>query len=411
MHGSPTPLSPDVRLVPVIMLLVTTALSGCGGTDAPESGGVATEETQPVDLRTFRRVTEGFRSTLETIVEERGMPGAVAAFVLPDGRVGAASSGLADKEAQLPMSPETRFLAGSVGKTFVAATVLSLVQEGAVELDAPVSQYLGEEPWYGGLPNGSVMTVRHLLTHSSGLPDHVYDPDFGPALLSQEAAAPYLLPRELIGFTLDDEPLFPPGRGWAYTDTGYVLLGLIIEEVTGRGYADVLSTRLLGPLELVRTEAQKRELPRLASGYLAPDNAFGLPEKILQDGALLIDPWTEYTGGGLVSNPQDLVRWAKALYEGEAMDALYLDELLGSAVTTNDMGSSSYGLGVSIQATDLGLTYGHTGWFPGYNTLLAYYPDHGMAVAFQTNTDTGVDLGEIRDALVSVLLRELELVN
>jgi D-alanyl-D-alanine carboxypeptidase len=255
------------------------------------------------------------------------------------------------------------------------------------------------------------MTVRHLLTHSSGLPDHVYDPDFGPALLNQESAAPYLLPRELVGFVLDDEPLFPAGRGWAYTDTGYVLLGLIIEEVTGRGYADVLETRFLDPLELVRTEAQKNPIPRLAAGYLASDNPFGLPEKILQGGALVLDPWTEYTGGGLVSNPQDLVRWAKALYEGEAMDALYLDELLGSAVTTDDTGSSSYGLGVSIRATPLGLTYGHTGWFPGYNTLLAYYPDHGLAVAFQTNTDTGVDLGEARDELVSVLLRELELVN
>jgi D-alanyl-D-alanine carboxypeptidase len=393
------------------MALLAMVLAGCGGTDAPGSDGVATEETLPIDLRTFRRVTEGFRGTLETIVQERGLPGAVAAFILPDGRVGAASSGLADTEAQLTMSPETRFLAGSVGKTFVAATVLSLVHEGAVELDAPVSRYLGEEPWYGDLPNGSVMTVRHLLTHTSGLPDHVYDPYFGPALLSQESATPYLLPRELVGFVLDDEPLFPAGRGWAYTDTGYVLLGLIIEQVTGRGYADVLETRLLDPLELVRTEAQKQAIPRLAAGYLASDNPLGLPEKILQDGALLLDPWTEYTGGGLVSNPQDLVRWAKALYEGEAMDAPYLDELLGSAVSTDSMGSSSYGLGVSIQATDLGLTYGHTGWFPGYNTLLAYYPDHGLAVAFQTNTDTGVDLGAARDALVSALLGELGLVN
>jgi D-alanyl-D-alanine carboxypeptidase len=320
MHRLPKGLGLRRRLFRIALVASAVAVVGCGGEDGPDSGGGRSEETPDIDLRTFRRVTEEFRGTLEAMVEEEGLPGAVAAFILPDGRVGAASSGMADREAELVMSPETRFLAGSVGKTFVAATVLSLVQEGAIELDVAVSQYLGHEPWYPELPNGPAITVRHLLTHSSGLPDHVYDPEFGPALMSQESAAPYLLPRELVGFVLDDEPLFPAGRGWAYSDTGYVLLGLIIEGVTGRGYADVLKTRILDPLELVRTEAQKRAMPRLAAGYLAPDNPFGLPEKILQDGALLLDPWTEYTGGGLISNPQDLVRWAKALYEEEAMD-------------------------------------------------------------------------------------------
>jgi D-alanyl-D-alanine carboxypeptidase len=344
-------------------------------------------------------------------VEENGLPGAVAAFILPDGRVAAASYGMADREAGVPMSPESRFLAGSVGKTFVAATVLSLALEGAIDLDAPAERYLGQEPWYPELPNGSAMTVRHLLTHTSGLPDHVNDPAFGPALLGQEVAAPYLTPRELVGFLLDDEPLFAPGQGWAYTDTGYVLLGLIIETVTGRGYADVLEERVLGRLDLPRTEVQKRQLPRLATGYLDPSNPFGLPERIVEDGLVLFDPWVEYTGGGLVSNPQDLVRWARGLFEGLALDGPYLEELVGSAVPIGAEGRRAYGLGVFLEESALGMTYGHSGWFPGYNTIMAYYPDFGIAVAFQTNTDTDVALHAHRERLASVVLKGMELVD
>jgi D-alanyl-D-alanine carboxypeptidase len=255
------------------------------------------------------------------------------------------------------------------------------------------------------------MTVRQLLTHTSGLPDHVNDPAFGPALLSQQVEAPYLTPRELVGFLLDDEPLFAPGQGWAYTDTGYVLLGLIIEGVTGRGYAQVLEDRILSRLDLPRTEIQKPRLPRLATGYLDPDNPFGLPERIVEGGAVVLDPWVEYTGGGLVSNPQDLVRWAKALYEGAALEGPYLDEMLASAVPAGDDGRRAYGLGVFVEETSLGITYGHTGWFPGYSTIVAYYPDYGIAVAFQTNTDAGVALEAYRDALASVVLRGMNLVD
>jgi D-alanyl-D-alanine carboxypeptidase len=146
-------------------------------------------------------------------------------------------------------------------------------------------------------------------------------------------------------------------------------------------------------------------------GYIAPENPWGLPDRFLQAGAPILDPWTEYTGGGVVSNPQDMVRWGRALYQGRAMEGPYLDDLLGSAVPAGGEGGRSYGLGVFIRSTALGTTYGHSGWFPGYNSILAYYPDHGIAVAFQTNTDRDVNLEGARDVLASVVLEQMGLVR
>ena len=406
---SPGGRLPGARLLPVLLALAAPlACDGTGGSGEARDETPAAAKESRADWSPFRRATEAFRATLETVVEEGDLPGAVAAFVLPDGRVGAASSGQADPEAGSPMNPKTRFLAGSVGKTFVAATVLSLALDGSLGLDDPVARHLGKEPWFADLPNGTSMTVRHLLTHTSGLPDHVGDADFASALVSREDATPYLSPRELVALVLDEEPLFRPGDGWAYTDTGYVLLGLMVETVTGRDYRDVVRERFLEPLDLVRTEPQRARMERLAVGYRDPDGSLGLPARMVRGGALVIDPWTEYTGGGLVSNPQDLVRWGRALYEGRAMEGDYLQELLGSAVPIGQGQGIRYGLGVFIQDTALGTTYGHSGWFPGYRTILAYYPDHGMAVAFQTNTDVDVDLGGARDALMSAVLAELE---
>jgi D-alanyl-D-alanine carboxypeptidase len=97
---------------------------------------------------------------------------------------------------------------------------------------------------------------------------------------------------------------------------------------------------------------------------------------------------TEWTGGGLYNNPQDLVRWARALYEGKAMEGDYLSELLGSAVPTGaDRPDQSYGLGVAISENPFGRAYGHSGFFPGYLSFMRYFPDRGIAVALQINTD------------------------
>ncbi|EDX71366.1 beta-lactamase [Coleofasciculus chthonoplastes PCC 7420] len=338
-------------------------------------------------------LNQAVQAVLEDAQQQYGFPGATAAYVLPDGTVGVAATGVADLEAGTPMTGRSRMLAASIGKTFVGATAIALDQENVLDLDAPIAQWLSEKAWFSRLPNHQNITLRQLLTHSSGLPDHVYSESFAAAVSQhwQEPGNPFP-PESLIEFVLDQPPLFAAGACWAYTDTGYILAGLVIEAATGRDYYDELQDRFLHPLELTQTSPSNRRcLPDLAAGYMAIDNPFGLPSKTTTaDGVLAWHPGFEWTGGGLVSTSADLARWGAALFGGNAMSGSYLNDLL-NAVSISPDGDIQYGSGVGIYRTSpFGPIYGHGGWIPGYSSSLRYYPDHDVAIAFQINTDIGI---------------------
>jgi D-alanyl-D-alanine carboxypeptidase len=346
------------------------------------------EETRPPTIDVL--ATE-YRQVLDQILADSGAPGGVAAFVLPDGRMQRVSSGYSDVEAKLPMSPDSRLLSGSTGKTFVGALSLKLVMEGRLDLDVPIEQWLGGEPWFARLPGGSRMTLRHLLTHSSGLIDHLDTEAFVEAFASGALdLAEGASPEELIEFVLDSELLFPPGDGYAYTDTGYLLAGLVIEKATGNSYYGELRRHILDPLALVETSpSDHTRLPGLVPGYL-PEDSYGQGLKTLNTpGVLFYNPATEWTGGGLVTNAGDLARWAWALYEGRAMPGDYVEMLLCSIAVRTGQTYPAYALGQGIQMGPHGLVYGHSGWIPGYLSFMAYFPEHRVAVAAQFNTTRG----------------------
>lgn len=334
------------------------------------------------------------QSELDALHREYGFPGATAALVLEDGTAVTAATGLADKESGRAMTPSSRMLAASIGKTFVAASVLALADDGRVDLDERVAVWLGEEDWFDRLPNHESITVRHLLTHTSGISNHVEAPLFAAAFAEKwPEAENSLTPRTLVEFVLDRAPLFAPGSDWSYTDTGYVLLGMIVEKVVGRSYYEELNERFLSPLELKLTSpSDKRELSGLATGYMDSENAFGLPETTTDSsGRMHWNPAIEWTGGGLVSNSLDLARWGKLLFEGRALDGDYLDQLLRAVAVDADNGSVRYGAGVSVHLEASGGTwYGHSGWIPGYTSTLRYYVEENAAMAFQINTDIGI---------------------
>ena len=339
-------------------------------------------------------LSEDFQSALHALRKEYGFPGATAAYVLKDGTTGVAATGVADVEAGTPMTVQARMLSASIGKTFVGATVVALAREAALDLDIPVSRWLGDRQWFTRLPNHDAITLRHLLTHSSGLPDHVHLDSFSVEVSRRwrEKDNPFP-PEALIGFILDMPPLFEVGKGWAYTDTGYILIGLVIEAATGRGCYDEIKERFLTPLDLaLTTPADRRSLPGLAAGYMATDNAFGFPQKtITADGILAWHPGLEWTGGGFVSNSRDLARWGAALFGGNAMSGSYLDDLLDSIPISPDTSDIQYGAGVAVYRTGpFGPVYGHGGWIPGYSSSLRHYPEHGITIAFQLNTDIGI---------------------
>ncbi|CAK9030194.1 Penicillin-binding protein 4* (PBP 4*) (PBP 4A) (Penicillin-binding protein E), partial [Durusdinium trenchii] len=289
-----------------------------------------------------------FQAELDELHRDYDFPGATAAFVLADGTEGAVATGLADVESGVRMEPDARMLAASIGKTFVAATVLSLEREGTLSLDDKLAVWLSGEAWLERLDNHSTITVRHLLNHSSGMGNHVDDPRFARLFASNWSDAEFApRPETLISYVLDQPSLFAPGQGWAYSDTGYLLLGLIIERATGRSYYEEVSGRFLTPLGLSLTSPSNRHvLPGIVPGYMAEDNAFALPRKTTNaEQRMLWNPAIEWTGGGLISNSLDLARWGTLLFEGQVMAGDYLDDLLLEMPVSADAPDLAYGAG------------------------------------------------------------------
>lgn len=356
---------------------------------------------------------EAVQSELEVLRDRYGFPGATAAWATGDGASGVVAAGVAEVETGRAMPTDARMLAGSIGKTFVAAVLLGLDRDGALDLDDPVARWLGGRPWFQRIPHGPAITLRHLLTHTSGLRDHVHEPAFQEAWARRwPAPGPPIPPDSLVGFVLDRPALFAPGEGWAYSDTGYLILGMVVEEAAGRGVSEEIEARFLEPLGLTSTgPSDRRVLPGLVPGYVAPDNPFGLPRRTTSAGdSMAWHPGVEGAGGGLVSTALDLARWAAALYRGRALDAPYLEELLQARPVDGAGGETSYGAGVAIRGSGpLGPSWGHAGWIPGYVSSMRYYPERVVAVAVQVNTDgpfaRGAEAGEVLAALELRLAR------
>lgn len=362
-------------------------------------GACRGQESHPDRDSSTAREAGAFRERValatREFLEQTGAPGVVVSWIRDGGEPVTVAKGRAGGnagDAAVPMEPGTRFLAGSVGKTFVAATVLSLVAEGRIGLDQPISRWLGDSEWFPGLPNGDEISVRMLLSHTSGLPDHVGLPAFAESASARWAADANFAftPEELVGFILDRGPLFEPGAGYAYSDANYILLGLVIERVTGRGFYDVLAERFLEPLELGNTTpATSRRISGLATGH-NPRGLFGLPEVMVRDGALAVSPANEWTGGGLVSTAPDLARWMEALAMGRTEIGAEGYRLMREGAPADSEGA--YGLGLSLGRGGGEPVEGHDGYFPGYRSRVAWFPERNLAVAVLSNLDT-VDPG------------------
>ena len=343
-------------------------------------------------------LTDTLQRVLDDLRERSGVPGISAGVVLESGTVIAIASGLADTVTREPMRPASVLLQGSVGKTYVAAVALQLVQEGRLDLDAKVSTYLGDEPWFAQVPNHADVTVRQLMNHTSGIVRYEFDERFIADLLAQPDKV--WRPEEQVAYLFGTDAPFAAGQGWDYSDTNYLLLGMIIERLTGGTYYGELRRRLLEPLALEATvPSDSRRIPGLVQGYGGPDNPFG-PAEMLVDGVFAFNPQFEWTGGGIASTAADLARWGKALYEGRAFDAALLPVML-DGVPARLGPNARYGLGAIIRPTPLGESWGHSGYFPGYLTEMAYFPEHGIAVAVQVNSS---DFRALRMSPAAMLL-------
>ena len=377
-------------LVPFVCLLVCLLSPGAIQSQASRASN-ATE------------LKRALQSKLEEWHKSASFPGATLGVVIANGESFGLAVGVSDLETKRQMMPNDLMLAGSVGKTFAAATALQLVKEGKIGLDERIEKYLGREPWFSRLPNAKDITVRQLMNHTSGLVRYEFKDQFTKDLTANPEKR--WQPAELVAYLLDEKPPFEAGKGWDYSDTNYIVLGMIIEKVTGRKFYDEANRRLLKPLKLTNTIPQ--DGPRLkgvVQGYAGPNNPFGGADAMIRDGKFIINPQFEWTGGGYASTAQDLARWAKMIYQGKAYSPSLLPQVLDGVPAPMIGRESKYGLGVIIRQTPAGKSYGHSGFFPGYMTDMMYFPEHKVALAVQVNTSVGRNLGKpLSRVLVEVM--------
>ncbi len=334
-----------------------------------------------------RSHVDSLQARLDSWRMANGLPGAVLAVVSRDGQVVSVASGLSDTARRVPMRTDHRLLLGSVGKTYVGAVLLQLVREGRIDLDAPASRYVGGQGWFDSLPSAAAITVRHLANHASGLVRYEFKPEFTRDL----AAHPDKVwdPREQVRYLHGAPAPFSPGNGWDYSDTNYLVIGLIIEAVTGNALDDEIARRVLRPLGLTNTvPSDARTIAGLSQGYAGANNPFGGRDAVLEDGRMIINPQFEGAGGGYAATAEDAARWGAQYFSGAFLgDAMLREASTGPEARLGP--GSRYGVAMILRdSTSAGPMRGHSGFFPGYLTEVRYYPSHGLTLALILNTST-----------------------
>jgi CubicO group peptidase (beta-lactamase class C family) len=282
--------------------------------------------------------------------------------------------GQANLEWEIPNTLDTKFRIGSMSKQFTAAAVLLLEERGKLKLDDPVQTYYPEAPaaWQR-------ITLRHLLGHTSGIPNYTSTPDFG-RMSSWRAT-----PAELVEYVRDKPLEFEPGANMRYSNTGYVLLGMAIEKASGTNYPTFLKQNIFDPLGMKDSGYDDNSviLARRAAGY-SPT-----PDGIAN--AMYVDMTTPFAAGALYSTAPDLQRWEHALFGKRVISAASLEKM-----TTR--GKGDYGMGLFVGKESSRRRFEHGGGIPGFNARMSYYPDTGIAVIALSNLN-GPGPDEIIDKL------------
>lgn len=302
--------------------------------------------------------------------------------------------GEANREWHMPNSPATKFRIGSVTKQFTAMLVLQMVRKGVLDLHAPVVRYLPDFP----AATGKRITLLHLLTHTSGLFNYT---DIGDPGLQRRPFSPEALIRLFADSTLR----FEPGTRWEYCNSGYILLGAILEKVTGKPYQQLLGENIFIPLDMKHSgvDAPEPVIEYRAAGYEQGPGGF--------INARFIDPSFAYSAGSVYSTTEDLYRWDRALYGEQLLPHALLDTLFGPRIRVEGGppgGSLSYAFGWFTGYDRVGSTNDstfvikHGGRINGFTSLVVRMPaTHGLIVLLHNGG--GANLEEIARAIRGIL--------
>jgi CubicO group peptidase (beta-lactamase class C family) len=308
-----------------------------------------------------------FQQVVQPYVDAQMFIGSV--LVAKDGRaVFSKSYGMADLEWSVPNSPTTRFNIASMTKQFTAASILLLEDRGKLKTDDLVKKYLPDTP-----ASWDKITIYHLLTHTSGISDDAARYEPGP-------------PEKL---TFRDKPLnSQPGEQWAYTNLGYIVLGYLIEKISGQTYEEFVQQNIFKPLGMNDSGLMSfvTVIPRRASGYWPGSNGLENAERP--------DPRIGFSAGSLYSTTEDLLRWEEGLFGGKLLSPAFLRKMITPF-------KSDYACGLHVDRVNGRVMLEHDGNNIGFNSDMAYFPEDRLAVIVLANLN-GTVTGEMTKALAAV---------
>ncbi|MGW7052560.1 serine hydrolase domain-containing protein [Streptomyces sp. NPDC054887] len=365
------------------------------------------------DVRAVRAAGSPERLTpdLVALTQRLRVPGAVVSVSTPEWGTWTTTIGTGDLATARPISTADHMRVGSITKTFTATVILQLVDEDRLSLDDPVAAYRPD------VPNGKNITVRHLLQMTSGLYNYSEDLGFNQRLDRKPQAR--WTPGELLDVAFSHRPYFKPGKGWHYSNTNYVLLGLIAEQLTRQPLGRLLQERVFGPVGMHRTAfANGSSIPGpYARGYQFIGNVASLTAPVLTGKKAAWANWSAgdpldvthvdaswaYAAGAAASTVDDLRRWAPALATGALLSPEVQRERLNFVPTSDVPGRPTYGLGIAKIDGFLG----HDGQIPGYNSFVGHDPERGATIVVLVNLNQSPDGSAPADELTKFLIAEL----
>lgn len=332
---------------------------------------------------------------LHSEMEKYHIPGITLAIVQNGSPIKVQAYGLADLEHQVPTEVLTSYCIASITKQFVATGIILLVEEGQISLEDSPTKYLD------GLPNAwNNITIRHLLTHTSGIID--VENDLPTVADTVAMLALEYTDEELLELAKKRPLNFQPGEKYSYSNTGYHMCGMIIRKLTGKNWGDFLQEKIFDPLEMNDTRINRLAeiLPHRASGYWIENGK-------VRNGPHASPSMMSYAAGGLRSNVIDLMKWDAALDAGEVLSVEQL-QAMWMSTRLNSGESTPYGLGWSLKKHNGHRMISHSGGREsGYTTYMAKFPDHDLTVILLTNQFNGANPRNLGHLVAELVIPEL----
>lgn len=404
--GSPGPTAPASSAAPPTTTAGPTASAAASASPSASPSAEPLESINPVPVSQLVAPTapatqldaataKALQTALNGVRTGGAYPGISAAIVYPDGSVWTGQSGTAVLSTRTPVAADTLFSIGSISKTFVAALAGRLASRGTISLDDPLSKYV--PTFY----DADKITLRELLNHTSGVKDLFEIKAITDAILARPAQA--WTSTQLLAMVGKSRYAFAPGKGYWYSNTEYVLLGVAMEEATGKTVADLVRTEFLAPLGLDHTYLQTEEEVQGAEahGYCTGTGpgCGGLrsaASKPRDNSAGTMLPFTAEASavgpaGAFVSSASDIARWTEALYSGRVLDEATLASMVDISQTQGFKAPFTphwiYGLGTEETTINGHVAWGHRGHLDGFWSATWFLPDYDVSITVLTNAE------------------------